>query len=115
MNTYFTQDNIMQRFFFVVGKTKDTFVDEALNAIDVETDLHRHLQELGYERIMFYSKTQKIFCYDETSYKLVVNPNLNIKEQKTGAGVVKGPLGGGMLSALAQQPAPASDELHRVF
>lgn len=110
MNTYFTQDNIMQRFFFVVGKTKDTFVDEALNAIDVETELHRHLQKLGYERIMFYSKTQKIFCYDETSYKLVVNPNLNIKEQKKGAGVVKGPLGGGMLSALAQQPAPASGE-----
>ena len=110
MNTYFTQDNIMQRFFFVVGKTKDTFVDEALNAIDVETELHRHLQKLGYERIMFYSKTQKIFCYDETSYKLVVNPNLNIKEQKRGAGIVKGPLGGSMLSALAQQPAPASDE-----
>ena len=36
MNTYFTQSNIMKRFFFVVGKTKDTFVDEALSAYDLE-------------------------------------------------------------------------------
>ena len=109
MNTYFTQDNIMQRFFFVVGKTKDTFIDEALNKFDVESLLYNHLHELGYERIMFYSKTQKIFCYDETSYKLVVNPNLNMKEQKRGAGVVKGPLGKGMLSALVK-PTVTNEE-----
>ena len=64
MNTFFTQSNIMKRFFFVVGKTKDTFVDESLGAYDLEFSLQDHLKKLGYERIMFYSKTQKIFCFD---------------------------------------------------
>lgn len=110
MNTYFTQDNIMKRFFFVVGKTKDTFIDEAMQSLDVETMLFDHLQKLGYERIVFYSKTQKLYCYDETSYKLVVNPLLNLKEKKNQPTLVKGPMGGGMLSAMNQSPTIGESE-----
>ena len=73
MTTYFTQSNIMKRFFFVVGKTKDTFVDEALGAYDLEFSLQNHLKKLGYDRIMFYSKTQKIYCFDKYSYELSVS------------------------------------------
>lgn len=105
MNTYFTQDNIMKRFFFVVGKTKDIFIDEAMQALDIETMLFNHLQKLGYERVVFYSKTQKLYCYDENSYKLVVNPLLNLKEQKKQTNLVKGPMGGGILSAINQSSA----------
>ena len=61
----------MKRFFFVVGKTKDTFVDETLSAYDLEFSLQNHLKKLGYERIMFYSKTQKIYCFDKHSYESI--------------------------------------------
>ena len=73
MTTYFTQSNIMKRFFFLVGKTKDTFVDESLQAYDLEYMLFDHLKKLGYERIVFYGKTQKLFCYDEHSFQLILN------------------------------------------
>ena len=61
MTTYFTQSNIMKRFFFLVGKTKDTFVDESLSSYDLEYMVFDHLKKLGYERIMFYGKVQKLF------------------------------------------------------
>ena len=73
MTTYFTQSNIMKRFFFLVGKTKDTFVDETLASYDLENMVFDHLKKLGYERIMFYGKVQKLFCYDEHSYQLILN------------------------------------------
>lgn len=107
MNTYFTQDNIMKRFFFVTGKTKDTFVNEAMEAVDIEYMIYDHLQKLGYERIVFYSKTQKLYCYDETSFRLVVNPNLKIENVKKPS-LINGPMGGGMLSAL-NQPEKSED------
>lgn len=73
MTTYFTQSNIMKRFFFLVGKTKDTFVDETLASYDLEYMVFDHLKKQGYERIMFYGKVQKLFCYDEHSYQLILN------------------------------------------
>lgn len=106
MTTYFTQSNIMRRFFFLVGKTKDTFVDEALQAVDLEFLLHDHLQKLGYERIVFYGKTQKLYCYDEKSYKLILNSNQSISAPATPKKpmLTKGPLGGRLLGAAATQP-----------
>ncbi len=117
MNTYFTQSNIMKRFFFLVGKTKDTFVDEALRANDLEYVLFEHLRKLGYERIMFYSKTQKLFCYDEQSYKLVLNSALSSAGSSAPKKplLTKGPLGGRLLSNTITQPvlqAPSTNVLH---
>ncbi len=101
MATYFTQSNIMKRFFFLVGKTKDTFVDEAIRANDLEYLLFTHLQKLGYERIVFYSKTQKLFCYDERSHKLVLSPeqNTNVQTAPRKPLITKGPLGGRLLGS----------------
>ena len=101
MNTYFTQSNIMKRFFFVVGKTKDTFVNEALAANDLEHMIFTHLKELGYERIVFYGKQQKLFCYDEQSYKLVLNSASDTQKKATNKGhlLAKGPLSGRLLGA----------------
>ena len=106
MNTYFTQLNIMKRFFFLVGKTKDTFVDEALQAYDLEVMLYNHLNKLGYERIVFYGKTQKLYCYDEHSYKLIINSNQAVANSTTSKKpmLTKGPLAGRLLgSSTAQQ------------
>ena len=110
MNTFFTQSNIMKRFFFVVGKTKDTFVDEALSAYDLEFSLQNHLKKLGYERIMFYSKTQKIYCFDKHSYELSVSLSVTPKKKPTKPSLIKGPLGGNLLN---KTPAnvPTSDAL----
>lgn len=105
MNTYFTQSNIMKRFFFVVGKTKDTFVDEALGAYDLEFSLQNHLKKLGYERIMFYSKTQKIYCFDKHSYELSVSLSVTPEKKPTKPSLIKGPLGGNLLN---KTPANAS-------
>lgn len=110
MNTYFTQSNIMKRFFFVVGKTKDTFVDEALSAYDLEFSLQNHLKKLGYERIMFYSKTQKIYCFDKHSYELSVSLSVTPEKKSTKPSLIKGPLGGNLLNKTPAN-APTSDAL----
>ena len=110
MTTYFTQSNIMKRFFFVVGKTKDTFVDEALGAYDLEFSLQNHLKKLGYERIMFYSKTQKIYCFDKHSYELSVSLSVTTEKKPTKPSLIKGPLGGNLLNK-APANAPNSDAL----
>ena len=106
MTTYFTQSNIMKRFFFLVGKTKDTFVDESLASYDLEYMVFDHLKKLGYERIMFYGKVQKLFCYDEHSYQLV----LNASQVQTAPAAQKpmltaGPLSGRLLGRQAPRPA----------
>jgi SpoVK/Ycf46/Vps4 family AAA+-type ATPase len=110
MNTYFTQSNIMKRFFFVVGKTKDSFVNEALAVCDIEFSLQEHLKRLGYERIMFYSKTQKIYCFDKHSYDLSVSNMALSTPKKKKTGLVKGPLGGNLLGN-AMSPTVSSDAL----
>ncbi len=107
MNTYFTQANIMKRFFFLVGKTKDTFVDESLASYDLEYMVFDHLKKLGYERIMFYGKVQKLFCYDEHSYQLILN---SIQSTQAAAAPKKpmltsGPLSGRLLGQKTAQPA----------
>lgn len=118
MTTYFTQSNIMRRFFFLVGKTKDTFVDEALQAVDLEFLLYDHLQKLGYERIVFYAKTQKLYCYDEKSYKLVLNSSqsTSVPAAPKKPMLTKGPLGGRLLGAASTQqssaPQAAANVLH---
>lgn len=93
-------------------------MDEALQAYDLEYMLYDHLKKQGYERIIFYGKTQKIYCYDENSYKLILNSNQSIgaKAVSKKPMLTKGPLGGHLLSAAtAQQNAisqPAANVLH---
>jgi len=106
--TYFTQQNIMKRFFFVVGNTKDTFVDESLAILNIEEMLYNHLNELGYERIVFYSKAQKLYCYDDTSYQLVINPNQDVSKKPKALSKIAGPMGKMALSAL--KPTEQQDD-----
>lgn len=106
MTTYFTQSNIMKRFFFLVGKTKDTFVDESLSSYDLEYMVFDHLKKLGYERIMFYGKVQKLFCYDEHSYQLILNSTqVQAQSAPKKPMLTSGPLSGRLLGQQAAQPA----------
>lgn len=117
MTTYFTQANIMKRFFFLVGKTKDTFVDETLSSYDLEYMVFDHLKKLGYERIIFYGKVQKLFCYDEHSYQLVLNSAQGQAQTAPPKPMLtKGPLGGRLLGGAkpmgAATIAPTPNVLH---
>ena len=98
MNTYFTIENIAKRFFFVVGKTKDTFCDSGLNDMDLEFMLYNELKDAEYQRIIFYSKTQKIYCFDKDSYALTQNPKAKIGAKCKSALQIKGPLSGRIMS-----------------
>lgn len=98
MNTYFTIENIAKRFFFVVGKTKDTFCDSGLNDLDLEFMLYNELKDAEYQRIIFYSKTQKIYCFDKDSYTLTQNPKARIGAKCKSAIQIKGPLMGRIMS-----------------
>ncbi len=98
MNTYFDEKNINKRFFFITGKTSDTFCDEALNDVDFEFLLNSELERCGYRRIIFYSRTQKLYCFNRESYELTLNPNQPKKVMHKVSLGLKGPLGGKLLS-----------------
>lgn len=60
---------ITDRFFFVTGYTEDNMVNDRLQLLNLEWMLHSHLQKLGYERIVFYDRNLKLYCYDERSMR----------------------------------------------
>ena len=97
MGTYFSSENVLRRFFFLVGKTKDTFCDAVLAATDLEFALYQELRGNAYERIVFYSKTQKLYCYDQTSYDLVLNPAAAPRKKKKQKLLINGPLSSHLL------------------
>ena len=114
MSTYFTTENIMKRFFFLFGKTKDTFCNEILVAADIELMLYNELVSAGYKRIIFYSRTQKIYCYDRDSYKLTQNPNQKISPVKRIGIKIAGPLSGRLAFGKSEENKEEieSDVLH---
>ena len=71
MESYFNvTKNVLGRFFFLFGQTKDRFCDDLLVDMDLDYALHKHLKQLGYQRIIFYSKPQKLYFYDDESLRL---------------------------------------------
>ncbi len=92
--------DITGRYFFITGYTEDNIVNDRLQFLNLEWELHGHLKKLGYERIVFYSRTQKLYCYDEQSMtylrfgKKDNKPSSNPQEKKIKApGMKGGPLG----------------------
>lgn len=77
--TYFK--NYTKRFFFLYGQTKDEFYTSDLKVANLEEVLHKHLQNNGYERIVFYQGQAKgVCCFDQQSYDLSFNQQ-KIKEK----------------------------------
>lgn len=94
---------ITDRFFFVTGYTEDNMVNDRLQLLNLEWELYSHLQKLGYERIVFYDRNQKLYCYDELSMRYLrlgrqgVEPSsvsqINRAQRKMPSGMQAGPMG----------------------
>lgn len=69
---YFTPQNAMRRFFYIEGLTADDFYPDSGIIGDIEWELFRELQRSGYERIIYYDKDWKMYCFDDASYRLMI-------------------------------------------
>lgn len=69
---YFTPQNAMRRFFYIEGLTADDFYSDSGMIGDIEWALFQELQQSGYERIIYYDKDWKMYCFDDTSYQLMI-------------------------------------------
>lgn len=92
--------DITGRYFFITGCTEDNIVNDNLQFLNLEWELHGHLKKLGYERIVFYNRIQKLYCYDEQSMIYLRfggkdnKPSSNLQEKKIKVlGMKEGPLG----------------------
>jgi len=76
IESYFNKtDNVLKRFFFIFGLTKDRFCEDNFADADLDRILHKHLADIGYRRIIYYSKSDKLYVYDGDSYKLTKRPD----------------------------------------
>jgi SpoVK/Ycf46/Vps4 family AAA+-type ATPase len=93
INSHF--NNTHHRFFFLYGQIDDQFCPLTLGFLDFSRMLHRHLRQLGYQRIVFYnSGEQKIDTYDEQSSGLVrPNATLQPTTKQSTTKICAGPLG----------------------
>jgi hypothetical protein len=91
INSHF--NNSHDRFFFIYGQIDDQFCSPTLGFLDFSKMLHRHLRQLGYQRIVFYnSGAQKLETYDSQSAALL-RPNAAPEQARRATKVCAGPLG----------------------
>jgi SpoVK/Ycf46/Vps4 family AAA+-type ATPase len=119
MESYFdNSENVLRRFFFIFGKTQDRFCDNSLADMGLDYALHEHLSRCGYKRIIFYSKSQRLYFYDAESKRLALDLQARPKtaENKKAPMLLNGPLKSRLVSASprsAAQPIEAGgDALH---
>lgn len=100
MESYFTvKENILKRFFFVFGLTKDRFCENNHVPVDMDHLLYKHLKDIGYKRIIFYSLDETLYFYDKASFESTKEPNEVPKEKIINKPAVKskrlkGPISG---------------------
>lgn len=58
-----------ERFFFLYGKTDDEFCLLPWGILRLEEALHRHLKELGYQRILCFNGRLKLYSQVSHPYK----------------------------------------------
>jgi SpoVK/Ycf46/Vps4 family AAA+-type ATPase len=105
MESYFTR-NIRDtgRFFFIFGLTKDRFCEDNHVAVDLDHILYKHLKDMGYKRIIFYSREEQLYFYDRESFNSTKEPNEVSKERiveksANNANRLQGPISGKLKSA----------------
>jgi SpoVK/Ycf46/Vps4 family AAA+-type ATPase len=84
------------RFIVFYGtNTSDTFCTSDLILCDIEQIIHRYLQKVGYQRILFYSGVKKLYFLDSQSRdRTRLKPNASHQSpQKGSLAVSPGPLG----------------------
>lgn len=70
-SNYFTSENSWRHLFFVTGLTADEFYTDGGLKLNIEQLTYLELKKSGYERIVFYDKDYKLYCYDDESYALL--------------------------------------------
>ena len=65
---YFTPENSWRHLFFVTGLTADEFYTDGGLKLNIEQLTYMELKKSGYERVVFYDKDNKLYCYDDESY-----------------------------------------------
>jgi len=83
MPTYFSTNGTERRFFYVIGNTDDEFFPESIAPLSINEMLFRQLKEDGYERIVFYNYSRKLFFYDEVSRDATKHPKRDIHGERT--------------------------------
>ena len=68
---YFTPENAWRHLFFVIGLTSDEFFTDSGLKLNIEQLTFLELKKSGYERIVFYSRDNKLSCYDDESFALL--------------------------------------------
>lgn len=68
---FFTPENAWRHLFFVTGLTADEFYTDGGLKLNIEQLTYIELKKSGYERIVFYDKDNKLYCYDDDSYSLL--------------------------------------------
>ena len=76
--TFFSLENAMKRFFFVTGRTSDEFYTDGLLKLNIEQLLHIELKEVGYQRVVFFDKNNKLYTYDDESFELLTKNGENL-------------------------------------
>lgn len=69
--TFFSLENAMKRFFFVTGRTSDEFYTDGLLKLNIEQLVHIELKKVGYQRVVFFDKNNKLYTYDDESFELL--------------------------------------------
>lgn len=68
---YFTPENAWRHLFFIHGCTADEFYTDGGLKLNIEQLTQLELKRSGYERVVFYDKDQKLYCYDDESFALL--------------------------------------------
>ncbi|MBU0655279.1 MAG: AAA family ATPase [Gammaproteobacteria bacterium] len=103
------------RCFFLYGNVHDEFCTPDCQVLDMERLLHRHLRELGFERVIAYHGSDKFYCFDQQTLERAQHPKQKPGQQATPAeqphptrkpAIIAGPLGRKKIVAPRQSPPP---------
>lgn len=90
------------RYFFLYGNIHDEFCTPDCRILDIEQLLQQHLNDLGFERVVFFHGGEKVYFLDQKSWEISTqhgkrnSQNINAQGQKTVSRSLKicgGPLG----------------------
>lgn len=68
---YFSAESAWRHLYFIIGQTADEFYTDGGLKVNIEQLTYLELKRSGYERIVFYDRDNKLYCYDDNSYALL--------------------------------------------
>ena len=116
-NSYFSAENSWKRLFFITGKTADEFYTDSGVKMNIEQAIWQELKRNRYERIVFFDNDQKLYCYDDESFKLLKTTKKDSPtktnagastESRSGKGLRRGRNAHRMGSAVADTASPSA-------